>query len=80
MLIVDTGPLVVAADRADKDHAACRTLLEGDDGPLVTTGLVMAEAAYLIARQLGSHAEAALPFRLRGGEFSLRGVFFIQQN
>jgi uncharacterized protein len=60
VLIVDTGPLVAAADRADKDHAACQALLESDEGPLVTTGLVIAEAAYLINRQLGPAAEAAL--------------------
>lgn len=60
MLVVDTGPLVAAADRADKDHAACQALLEDDAGPLVTTGLVIAEAAYLINRQLGPAAEAAL--------------------
>jgi predicted nucleic acid-binding protein len=60
VLIVDTGPLVAAADRADKDHAACQELLENDEGPLVTTGLVIAEAAYLINRQLGPAAEAAL--------------------
>ena len=40
MLVVDTGPLVATADRADKDHATCRALLEGDEGPLVTTALV----------------------------------------
>ncbi len=34
MLIVHTGPLVAAADRADKDHAACLALLEDDEGPL----------------------------------------------
>ncbi len=60
MLIVDTGPLVATADRDDPDHRACRDLLEGDDGPLVTTALVVAEAAYLIDRQLGADAEAAL--------------------
>jgi uncharacterized protein len=60
VLIVDTGPLVATADRADKDHHACRALLEGDEGPLVTTAMVIAEAAYLIDRQLGPAAEAAL--------------------
>jgi uncharacterized protein len=60
VLIVDTGPLVATADRADKDHAACRELLEDDEGPLVTTAMVIAEAAYLIDRQLGAKAEAAL--------------------
>ena len=49
-----------AADRADKDHAACRELLENDQGPLVTTAMVIAEAAYLIDRQLGAKAEASL--------------------
>jgi predicted nucleic acid-binding protein len=48
VLIVDTGPLVATADRADRDHAACRALLESDEGPLVTTAMVIAEAAYLI--------------------------------
>ena len=60
MLIVDTGPLVATADRSDKDHAACRELLESDEGPLVTTAMVIAEAAYLIDRQLGAKAEASL--------------------
>ncbi len=59
MLIVDTGPLVATADRADKDHEACRQLLESDEGPLVTTAMVIAEAAYLIDRQLGAKAEPA---------------------
>lgn len=59
MLVVDTGPLVATADRADKDHAACRALLEGDQGPLVTTGMVIAEAAHLIDRQLGPQAEGS---------------------
>jgi predicted nucleic acid-binding protein len=60
VLIVDTGPLVATADRADKDHEACRQLLESDEGPLVTTAMVIAEAAYLIDRQLGAKAEASL--------------------
>lgn len=42
MLVADTGPLVATADRADKDDTACRTLLEGDEGPLITTALVIA--------------------------------------
>jgi uncharacterized protein len=60
VLLVDTGPLVAAADRDDAHHLACRDLLEGDPGPLVTSPLVVAEAAYLIDRQLGPAAEAAL--------------------
>lgn len=58
MLIVDTGILLAAADNADPDHLACAELVATTD-ELVTTNLVIAEAAYLIARQLGPAAEAA---------------------
>jgi uncharacterized protein len=60
VLIVDTGPLVSIADRADPHHQACLELLETDPGPLVTTGLVIAEAGYLLDRNLGPNAEIAL--------------------
>lgn len=60
MLLVDTGVLVAAADTDDAHHQPCRTLLEGDPGPLVTTAMVIAETAYLLDRQLGPRAEAAL--------------------
>jgi uncharacterized protein len=74
VLVVDTGPLVATADRADKDHAACRALLEGDEGPLVTTALVIAEAAYLIDRQLGPKAEAALYASITGGQLEVASL------
>jgi predicted nucleic acid-binding protein len=32
VLVVDTGPLLATADRADKHHLACRALLEGGRG------------------------------------------------
>lgn len=60
MLIVDTGPLLAAADSSDAHHEACRLLLETHPGPLVTNALVIAEAAYLIARKLGPGADASL--------------------
>jgi uncharacterized protein len=60
VLLVDTGVLVAAADTDDAHHQACKALLETDPGPLVTNALVIAEAAYLIDRQLGPEAEAAL--------------------
>lgn len=58
MLVVDTGPIVAAADTADRDHQACRRLLSTAQGPLIVSPLVVAEAAYLIGRQLGPNAEA----------------------
>jgi uncharacterized protein len=74
VLVVDTGPLVATADRADKDHAACRALLEGDEGPLVTTALVIAEAAYLIDRQLGPQAEASLYASITSGQLEVASL------
>jgi len=71
VLVVDAGPLVATADRADKDHTRCRALLEGDEGPLVTTAMVIAEAAYLIDRQLGAQAEAALYESIISGELEV---------
>ena len=60
MLVVDTGVLVAAADRSDRAHPQCLALLQSVNEPLVTTGLVIAESAYLIERELGSRAEALL--------------------
>jgi uncharacterized protein len=57
VLIVDTGPLVAAADRSDRYHTASAELLETATGPLVTTTMVVAEVAYLLTRELGGHAE-----------------------
>ena len=74
MLVVDTGPLVVTADRSDKDHHACRALLEGDEGPLVTTAMVIAEAAYLIDRQLGPVAEASLYDSILSGQLEIASL------
>ncbi|MDQ2896957.1 MAG: PIN domain-containing protein [Actinomycetota bacterium] len=60
--------LLAAADRSDPDHTACRELLETHSGPLVTTALVIAESGWLIDRQLGPSAEAALYESAAGGE------------
>jgi uncharacterized protein len=60
VLVVDSGVLVATADRNDNDHQACRILLETDDGPLVTTTMIIAEAAYMIDRQVGPAGELAL--------------------
>jgi predicted nucleic acid-binding protein len=60
--------LLAAADRRDPAHEPCRDLLESHPGPLVTTELVLAEAGWLLDRQLGSVAEAALYRSVADGE------------
>jgi predicted nucleic acid-binding protein len=74
VLLVDTGPLVATADRDDPDHSSCRELLETDPGPLVTTPLVVAEAGFLINRQAGAQAEAALVADIIEGRLVVEAV------
>lgn len=71
MLIVDTGPLVAAADRTDRHHTACAELLETATGPLVTTAMVVAETVYLLTRELGGHAESAFYDAIIGGTLTV---------
>lgn len=57
-MIVDTGPLVAALDRDDRDHQRCAELLATAPGPLRMPGPVLTEVCYLLERQRGSAAEA----------------------
>jgi len=68
MLIVDTGPLLAAADTADTHHAESRDLLINADGPLFVPMLVISELAHLLTRRVGQHAEQALAKALAEGE------------
>lgn len=72
MLVVDTGVLVAAADLSDPAHEPCAALLASPAGPIVTTGLVIAEASYLISRELGAGPEALLFQAIAQGEFTSR--------
>lgn len=62
---------MAAADNSDPDHDACASLLTGEPGPLVTSPLVVAEASYLIGRQLGPQAEATFMRSIADGEISI---------
>jgi len=73
VLIVDTGVLLAAADNADPDHLACAEIVATTD-ELVTTHLVIAEAAYLIARQLGPEAEAAFFRSVAQGDLTIENL------
>ena len=71
MLIVDTGPLVAAADSSDPAYQRCRQLLESHPGPLITTPLAIAEAGWLIRRQLDIRAEALLYRTIADGQIDI---------
>lgn len=57
--VVDAGPLYAAADSDDADHAASVEALARPELRLVIPALVVAEATYFVAKQLGAAAEAA---------------------
>ena len=63
--IVDSGPLVAAANKADPDHPACLTALQSPGLRLVIPALCVAEVSYLIQQRRGAAAEARF---LRGLE------------
>ena len=73
-MIVDTGVLLAAADEADPDHLACAELLDAVVGEMRTSPLVIAEAAYLIGRQLGPTAEAQFFRSVAEGEIRLESL------
>ena len=74
MLVVDTGPIVAAADTSDRDHEACLRLLSTAQGPLIVSPLVVAEAAYLIGRQLGPNAEAEFFRSINDGDLVIESL------
>jgi predicted nucleic acid-binding protein len=58
-VIVDTGPLVAAADRADSWHRKCAEFLAAATAPLLVPPTVVTEVCYMVARTGGGEAEAA---------------------
>lgn len=72
-MILDTGPLVAAANRRDPDHEVCRELISGTTDFFVVPAPVVAEAGFLIARAGGPPAEAAFLRSLCSAWFLVEG-------
>jgi hypothetical protein len=70
-VIVDTGPLVAAANRKEPEHQACRDLLTKAHGQLTIPALVVAEAAFMIERAGGPTAEARFVRSLGSARFRI---------
>lgn len=73
-MIIDTGPLVAAANSSDPASATCRDLLKSEPGRLIVPALVVAEAGYLIERDLGPTTEAAFVRSLATPRYEIVGV------
>ena len=70
-LIVDTGPLLASMDRTDRDHSACRALLESASEPLVIPGPFLVEIDYWIHQKLYPAVFVALLDNIMRGGFSV---------
>lgn len=71
MLILGTGPLYAALDRADAHHEACVALLETTPERLVAPAPVVAEVAWLALNHLGARAQTAFIESVARGELSV---------
>jgi predicted nucleic acid-binding protein len=59
VILVDTGPLVAAGNRADEYHARCIRTLTTAEPPRLVAATVIAETGYLLERAAGPAVEAA---------------------
>lgn len=71
MIIVDTGPLVAAADADDRQHARCVKMFRTARRPWLVPEPVIAEVCYLLERERGSQVEAAFLRSFGQGSFTL---------
>ncbi len=71
MILVDTGPLVAAANRTDTHHDESARVDFSAPSPRLVPGLVIAEVAYLLARDAGAALEAAFLQSFSGGFLAL---------
>jgi predicted nucleic acid-binding protein len=69
VLLLDAGALYAQADRADPHHKAVVDILRSERGPLVTSQIAVAEAAYLMLTRLGLDVEFAFLQDLAAGTF-----------
>jgi predicted nucleic acid-binding protein len=70
-LILDTGPLYASLDRSDRDHVACRDLIERAEEPLVVPAPVLVEVDYWVHERLGAGAFVALLADIESGAYRI---------
>lgn len=71
MILVDTGPLVAAADLDDADHQVCLDLFASTPGPLIVPPPIVAEVCYLLGQHAGSRVEAGFLRSFADGTLTL---------
>ncbi|BBZ11800.1 type II toxin-antitoxin system VapC family toxin [Mycobacterium branderi] len=59
MIVLDTGGLYALLDSSDSYHHDAHRAIDGYDGPLLLSPLILAETDYLVSKRLGRRAESA---------------------
>lgn len=73
-LVLDTGPIVAALDRGDRDHRRCVDLLEGTGEDLVIPVPVLVEVNYFVSRRAGIAAWAGFVEDVARGAYRLEAL------
>lgn len=71
MIVIDTGPVVAAANRKDDHHEQCAELLQGFPGPLLLPAPLITEIGYMLGSRAGSKAEAGFLRDVADGLYEL---------
>jgi len=69
--VVDSGPLIAAANRADKYHVAALSALRSPELRLVIPALCVAEVSHVLQESAGPRAEATFLRSLEGFDVRL---------
>jgi predicted nucleic acid-binding protein len=71
VIVIDTGPVVAAANRKDDHHEQCVQLLQGFPGPLLLPAPLITEIGYMLYSRAGSRAEAGFLRDVADGVYEL---------
>ncbi|MBA3364166.1 MAG: PIN domain-containing protein [Actinobacteria bacterium] len=71
MIVVDTSGLFAALVDTEVHHAAARTALENDSGPIVLSPFVLCELDYLLSTRTDLAAELGLLADVAAGAYEL---------
>lgn len=71
MILLDTSGLLAAIDSSQRHHAACAVALKRAAPPFLLSPFVLAELDYLLARHVGTEAQAALLDEVVRGAYQL---------
>ena len=71
MILLDTSGLLSALDESQRYHHECATLLGEATPPLLLSPFVLAELDYLLMRNVGRRAQAALLEEVARGAYQL---------